>query len=123
MTEPSPHLDYLDEALFHAATRGHTQIAKQLIALGADLHAREEEALRRAAFEGHKDTFAELCRAGADVGKAVCFAARAGQEQTVRQIMEFAPSATIVTTLRKAVTIQLDRPMVPKDQASKPPGP
>lgn len=47
---------YLDEALVEAAFHGDTNVARALLALGADPHAEYEKALREAASSGHDET-------------------------------------------------------------------
>ena len=49
-----------DEALINAAESGHLDIVKYLVKNGADIHARDDYALMYAARKGYKDVVAYL---------------------------------------------------------------
>ena len=53
--------------LRHAAYNGNLNSVKRLIALGADIHAYDEESLRFAVINGHIDVVRVLIDAGADI--------------------------------------------------------
>ncbi|KAJ3300674.1 hypothetical protein HK104_008608 [Borealophlyctis nickersoniae] len=59
--------DDLTEALCSAASYGLLEVVDLLLDYGADVHARDEQALRYAASEGHLDVVRLLLEEGADV--------------------------------------------------------
>jgi hypothetical protein len=56
----------VDEALWHAAARGHLQAVELLLGYGADVHARHEWATRAASHNGHTDVVQLLLQHGAN---------------------------------------------------------
>ena len=94
---------YLDEALVEAAFHGDTNVARALLALGADPHAEYEKALREAASSGHDETARVLvAEGGASVGVALRFTAF-GLEHTTASLLRIFPDHTAVSRLRNAI--------------------
>jgi hypothetical protein len=87
----------LDGRLIDAAWTGGTETVEALLAVGADVHARDDYALREAAYRGHADTVRLLLGSGADAhakdDEALRWAAYGGRTQTVQILARhiFAP--------------------------------
>ena len=69
-TEKEPEQWLIDDALNVCATVGQTELAKKLIAKGADIHNQADQPLRNSASRGHKETVQYLIEQGADVKAA-----------------------------------------------------
>lgn len=123
MTKTPDNRSYLNEALVQAVSEWHTATAIGLIALGADVHWREELPLRRAASHSDHATVKELRAHGADVGAAILAEALAGNVIGVATLVGCAPDTTVVYTLRKAMPHCPPRPNPTIDAKSPKPGP
>jgi ankyrin repeat protein len=79
-------------ALAVAGDYGQSDVARQLIARGADVHANADRPLVSAAISGRTDTARVLLEAGADAnaayGTPLMFAAMNGHTETVRLLVE-----------------------------------
>jgi hypothetical protein len=103
MTKTPETLPYLNEALVNAASQGDTHVVKGLIALGADVHWRQELPLRQAALGGHIETIKELRQLGAAVGDAILASATFGSAIEVAVLISCAPETVVVSTLCDAM--------------------
>lgn len=81
----------LGTSLINAALVGDTETVRILLAAGANVHTRSDEALWRAAYSGHTETVKALLAAGAavhEVGdQALCGAAFNGHTETVKTLL------------------------------------
>jgi ankyrin repeat protein len=84
-------------ALTLAARKGHKDVVELLLAMGADIHAREngDTALLQAAYNGHKDIVALLLDRGADIcardnnrDTALTLAALSGYKDVVQLLLD-----------------------------------
>lgn len=102
---------YLDQALVKAAFYGDTAVVCALLALGADPHINNEEALREAACYGREETARVLVKeGGADVGKALSFSATVGLDWTTEALLRIFPAHPACKNLRQAFENIAKRP-------------
>jgi ankyrin repeat protein len=92
MTADTRDLTYLNKALIGAADKGHTDIVKSLLALGADVHTEHEAPLRQAARSGHQSAAKALVKAGGDVSQALLYATQTLDEAATERLLEFMPT-------------------------------
>lgn len=78
-----------DDCFVGAVKYGHIDMARLLIARGADIHAENDRALHVAATNGYLDIVRELVAAGSDInrGRALAGAAKHGHIEIVRFLL------------------------------------
>jgi hypothetical protein len=87
---PADQEDF-DNRLIDAAKGGHTETVQTLLAHGANVHVRDDEALRVTGYRGHTETVRALLASGANVHAmgdyALRWAADAGRTATVKILL------------------------------------
>jgi ankyrin repeat protein len=94
MDEGMSKQEELDKQLIQASENGHVDVVRDLLAAGANVHVRDDDALFWASYNGHVDVVRELLAAGANVhvhdDDALRVASRNGHVDVVLALAEYA---------------------------------
>ena len=78
----------IHQKLIEAAAAGETEIARNLLSLGADINAHRDLALYLAVHNGHPKTWDLLLESGSDLDSALLHAAKYGVTKTVVRLLD-----------------------------------